>query len=405
MLALTSRYIAGQCQGGDMNELSPRLARPHSSEQNSPGPRSTADIDKARDLAVLRGSGLLDPAWYLENNPDLDGNAIDACEHFLLHGREQGRNPNPYFDTAWYLRQNPDVARIGVNPLLHYILRGEAEGRAPASWFDLLWYRTRHTASSGSTLLRHFLSRRLDGRTSPLPEFDPEYYLRCYPDIEAAGVDPFEHYLRWGFSEGRNPSASFDTRFYLQRYLGGEKGLNPLLHYRQFRGVLHLHTTPPAHEISVFDEVRRFSRPGPGFEEPQPLPASAPRRACVLAYYLPQFHPVPENDQRWGRGFTEWTALGRAMPRFAGHYQPRTPRDLGYYRLTDPNVMRQQIALAHGAGLSGFVHYFYWFNGRRLLETPLEAMLADRSLDFPFCLMWANDSADQCSESLFFSAL
>ena len=123
---------------------------------------------------------------------------------------------------------------------------------------------------------------------------------------------------------------------------------------------------------------------------------AAPRRAKLLAYYLPQFHAVPENDAWWGTGFTEWTAISRGMPRFVGQYQPRTPRDLGHYRLGttpgDTAVMRRQIDMARAGGLFGFVQYFYWFNRRRLLEGPLEAFLADATLDFPFCLMWANEN-------------
>lgn len=113
----------------------------------------------------------------------------------------------------------------------------------------------------------------------------------------------------------------------------------------------------------------------------------------IIALYLPQFHPIPENDKWWGKGFTEWTNVGKCRPLYKDHYQPRVPADLGYYDLRMPEIREEQAELAKEAGIEGFCYWHYWFgNGKELLERPFNEVLSSGKPDFPFCLGWANHS-------------
>lgn len=351
------------------------------------------DVDA---IAAMRA--LFDSGFYLANSPDVAAASVDPFEHFLEFGWKEGRNPAPWFRFDDYLQMNPELRTANDNPFSHYALVGRPAGLLPAFEAPL----------SGSNDIDPFVYDMVGA------EFDIDFYRTQFPDSQGVPADCVAHYIRQGAADGLDPNNWFSTRGYLTNNEDVLKsGINPLFHFvcqgraekrsyklgapepilRAVPDQAALGAAAATNATEAYFQHLAFTSPGPDFEEPDnSILRSRVPRAKLIAYYLPQFHVIPENDAWWGQGFTEWRNVIRGQPRYRGHRQPRVPERLGFYDLSNGETLKKQVALARMAGVYGFCFYYYNFNGRRILEKPVEAFLADKSVDYPFCLMWANEN-------------
>ncbi|MDO6460986.1 glycoside hydrolase family 99-like domain-containing protein [Granulosicoccaceae sp. 1_MG-2023] len=346
----------------------------------------------------IRESGLVDEVWYREQYK-VEG---DVVSHYCREGQKAGNHPCYYFDDEFYLAQNPDVANSGLMPLLHFVLHGQAELRRPSASFDPHWYRDEYKADLP---LAHYLCEGRELGCSGNPLVDVDYYLSVHADVKAAGVDPVEHSMEMGWQEGRKPNADFDVAYYRATHLADQPDCNPLKDYlmRGMAAGLAVNAETDRGDGKaltgatvlggVSANTKHFANPGEQFEDNDGAVAPGiTARARTIAFYLPQFYAFEENDRWWGKGFTEWRNVMRGSPRFEGHYQPRIPRDLGFYDLTNEEVIVEQSRLAQEAGIEAFCFYYYWFNGKRLMDKPLDLFAESAQIDQPFCIMWANEN-------------
>lgn len=376
-------------------------------------------------------------AEYKLINQDISYSTIPAEVHYYYHGKAEGRRYKLIhstskslageFDIEWYVAEYPEIVRYADDPFEHYLKYGRYEGRHAR--FNEVWYREEYAQYLNGwdqVLIEHY--RQIGKAACFHADFDPVWYITHNSDVSASEIDPLTHYQQLGRKEGRDPA--FSRTWYEHEYrdflidgvdafnhymtIGKSKGLAPAINHfwyiAEYPDILATDLLPYAHYLKYGKDANykhsaecsgrvfhaRLSNFPDAYDsryEPKASYAQQNLDVKAIAFYLPQFHRVSENDRWWGLGFTEWTNTRAAQPLFVDHYQPRTPHDdIGYYDLSDAETLRRQCEMAKEFGIHAFCFYHYWFSGKRLLETPLDNLLNNKDIDQKFMICWANES-------------
>jgi len=376
---------------------------------------------------VILACGVFNELWYRISCPEHLSHTQNALDHYLAVGEGLGCSPNEWFDPSWY-RKHYQLPATTPNAFAHYLSIGRRAQLRPNAVMDPVYYAARYGASlhAETDYAKHYYTLGYRQGWQPSAIFNAEQYAKNCMD-KADTSNPITHFRQslkpndvpaYGDADttdyeiancetpsvamvesqlgdayamtikenltrvGRARREALAAAKWVQghalrsvsRSLGyakktSQRSLQSLSDNNVPLGTLkHGHT-----RVSLSSQTKFFANPGPEFEGASSIDTSLLNpKARTIAFFLPQFYPFAQNDEWWGKGFTEWRNVSRGSPRFENHYQPRIPRDLGFYDLTNVETLKAQSKLAKQSGIEAFCFYYYWFNGERLMDKPLD---------------------------------